>query len=254
MQDIMDKWLDRELESRKDSFNPEVINDMIDAFMASNQDGPLQKEYFARMLVDLFIGAIDTTSTVIGWMLFYLAHMPDEQDRLYHEICKVIPANSLPTLDHKAKLPRVEALINEIHRYGNMTMIGLPRCSFTNEIELNVDGNKYSVPKGGTIWFTNYISQHDKRYWLDPDNFRIDRWLDGETGNLINHSHWFQFGIGKRSCVGEQIGKNLLFLYVTAILHRYKWKQTTNFDFDSHEMRITKIPPSTHLMEFENRM
>ena len=55
----------------------------------------------------------------------------------------------------------------------------------------------YTLPANSLIFASIHSMHHDKEYWGDPENFRIDRWI-GEDGELLRHEdHFMPFSTGK---------------------------------------------------------
>ena len=63
---------------------------------------------------------------------------------------------------------------------------------------------------------------HDLKYWGDPFTFRPDRFLDKE-GRLGVHAI-LPFSAGIRTCPGERFGKKAVFLFLSRLLHRFKFE------------------------------
>ncbi|XP_078676775.1 cytochrome P450 2U1-like isoform X2 [Branchiostoma floridae x Branchiostoma belcheri] len=71
----------------------------------------------------------------------------------------------------------------------------------------------------------NLYSLHtDPAYWPDPDRFDPGRFLDAE-GNVVNRAESFMpFGKGRRVCLGEQLARVKLFLFLSTLLQHFTFK------------------------------
>ena len=65
----------------------------------------------------------------------------------------------------------------------------------------------------------------DKKFWGDPENFRPSRFLS-KDGKFEKKEQFIPFGFGKRVCMGENMAKAELFLFVTGILQRMTVNKT----------------------------
>ena len=57
-------------------------------------------------------------------------------------------------------------------------------------------------------------------HWGDPKEFRPERFLDSD-GVYVKDDWMIPFGIGKRTCMGEVMARNLFFLFYTTLLQQF---------------------------------
>ena len=55
----------------------------------------------------------------------------------------------------------------------------------------------YTFPENSLIFGNLYSIHHDEKYWGDPQNFRIDRWIDDKGQPLYHADHFMPFSIGE---------------------------------------------------------
>jgi methyl farnesoate epoxidase/farnesoate epoxidase len=60
----------------------------------------------------------------------------------------------------------------------------------------------------------------DRDHWGDPEVFRPERFLDSD-GKFLKDEWMINFGIGKRTCIGESLAKNVLFLFFATFLQQF---------------------------------
>ena len=80
-------------------------------------------------------------------------------------------------------------------------------------------------PKHSVIIPNHWYILRDPKYWTDPWRFVPERFLDPQ-GNLLPPEHetrrnFISFGTGSRDCVGENLGKSRLFLYLAIVLQSF---------------------------------
>ena len=122
MEMVMQEWLASEIESRLSKGGQgQQIDDFVDAYLAVKKSDSncetISFEVFMRSMVDNFWAGMETTSQSTSWVLFYLAHFPHWQDRIFEEIEKVVPQNSWPSSEHRVKLISLEAFLHEVFRH-----------------------------------------------------------------------------------------------------------------------------------------
>ena len=79
-----------------------------------------------RLVLELFGGATDTTSTAILWAVAYLLHHPDVQDRCYREVLTVVGKERQPSIEDKPEMPYLEATIMETLRFSGTSPLAFP--------------------------------------------------------------------------------------------------------------------------------
>ena len=247
---ILKEWLEEQrVERQKSQVTPENARDVLDFYLAANPGLKEIEPSYVRMNVDMFVGSMDTASKSIAWILYYLAHMPEEQERLWKEMeCNGCP--QYPKYADKSKYPMLEAVIHESARYSSMVLCGFPRLA-ADTVEFG-SHLEYQLEKGDTVFLSGHNSQFDANYWLDPSNFRINRWIDPITGNFKNHSHMLHFGIGRRVCPGEYVGRSLVFEFTGALIKHFQWKLDGSSDFNGASVKLTRVPFS-HKLLFSHR-
>jgi cytochrome P450 len=171
--------------------------------------------YTAR---DVIGAGSETTSTTLLWLLMFLANNQSIQERLQKEIDEVIPKHRLPSLDDQPKLPFVEATILEIMRFRTIVPIAIPHLTLCDS---EVCG--YFIPAGTQV-FPNIIAAHvDPKVWKDPDVFRPDRFLDDDN-KIVGKDRIIPFSLGRRSCLGEMLARQEIFLFLTGWIQRFDIK------------------------------
>ena len=72
----------------------------------------------------------------------------------------------------------------------------------TKDIVLECEGRKYPIKKGMTVVIPLYSTQHDSKYFEDPETFDPERFLD-KSGHPAG---FLPFGLGPRQCLGRLLG------------------------------------------------
>jgi cytochrome P450 len=149
------------------------------------------------------------------WAVVEMANHPEIQSRCQREISEMIPGERLPSLDDKPRLPYAEAVILEIMRLRAVVPFLVPRATLRDTKVL-----EYDIPKESMIISNAYSAHRNKAFWGDPENFRPERFLDKDN-NIINSNRMIGFGLGKRSCLGEVLGRQKVFLFFTSLVQRF---------------------------------
>ncbi|XP_072043823.1 cytochrome P450 2U1-like [Amphiura filiformis] len=198
----------------------DMYYDNRDKLIQDKQDdlaAMLDDEDLRRSVGDLFAAGTETISTTAKWALLYMMIYPDIQGKVQSELDDVVGRNRLPSLKDRLNLPYVEATLMEIQRLACIAPFALPRAA---TVDTQLFG--YDIPKGTLILPNIWGILHDGNLWKNPHDFEPTRFLD-ENGTVIRREELIPFSAGRRKCLGEQLALMELFLFITHLLHRFRF-------------------------------
>ena len=220
--DIIRKFL----KERKGNFDPaQPVRDLIAGLLhakleaegESNEDRTalLTDDYFINTIEDMFAAGYETTSTTMKWVLPFLVNYPQYQKAIQRQLDEVI-GDQTPSLEHRSRLPLIQATVMETLRVGNVAPLAVPHMVLTDTTLCG-----YRVPKD-TIVFVDTESVHlDPKCWEDPTVFNPYRHMDKDGQLITNQGNFFPFGAGRRVCAGEPLAKVQLFLFLSWMLQKF---------------------------------
>ncbi|CAG7731927.1 unnamed protein product, partial [Allacma fusca] len=173
---------------------------------------------------DLFIAGSETTASSLNWAVLFLTKFPEIQKKVQTEILQVVGESRTPTVADRSNMPFTEAFVNETLRKSSHTTYGVMHRAL-QDTELN----GYLIPKGSWVNCFQYYIHHDPRIWGDPENFRPERFLTTDSDGIQTvkkFDEFLPFSIGKRLCIGEQLAKDELFVFLTCLYQVFD----THFD------------------------
>ncbi|CAH1773052.1 unnamed protein product [Owenia fusiformis] len=215
-----------EYESHKAKYDPNIIEDYIDAFYkeVKAREGKEQTEehWFTEKqlnmnIEDLFQVGTETTTTSLKWIILYMMHFPEIQEKVRAEIHNVIGHDRLPSMRDKTDLPFTEAVFTEVQRKQVILPLSIGNCTFDKPTEFE----GYVLPPYTRIYANIHAIHHDPEYWKEPDKFIPERFLD-KDGKYCADERMLTFSTGKRACLGEGLARMELFIFATAILQKYR--------------------------------
>lgn len=138
------------------------------------------------------------------------------QIRLQQEVDKVVDRNRLPSIEDQMQLPYVMAFIYEVMRFTSFIPLTIPHSTTT---DTSIMG--YTIPKNTVVFINQWSVNHDPTLWSNPETFDPERFLD-ENGTLNKDltSKVLIFSLGKRRCIGEELSKLQLFLFMALMVHQ----------------------------------
>ncbi|XP_060128279.1 cytochrome P450 2K6-like [Zootoca vivipara] len=220
----------------------------IDSFLLRQQEekdkpnGCFHNENLKAVVGNLFAAGMETTSTTLRWGLLLMIKYPEIQNKVQEEIAKVL-GSSQPRIEHRTKMPYVDAVIHEIQRFADIAPTNLPHAT---TVDVTLKG--YFIPKGTHILPLLTSVLHDESQWEKPYQFYPEHFLDSE-GKFIKRDAFLPFSAGRRACLGETLAKMELFLFFTSLLQRFTFRLppgTSQDDLDLTPAVGFTTPPMPH--------
>ncbi|KAA1470134.1 cytochrome P450 [Dentipellis sp. KUC8613] len=195
-----------------------VVNDMADVplqFVKKQLAAGTAIPSFASKLIDgqelsttqahnikwsaasLYGGGADTTVSAMYSFFLAMTLFPEVQYKAQAEIDSVIGTDRLPTFEDRSRLPYVDALVNEVLRWGPVAPLGVPHKSSEDDIH---DG--YFIPKGSLILVNIWKLLHDPETYAQPLEFLPERYLPTDGKAPEQDPRKYCFGFGRRICPG----------------------------------------------------
>jgi cytochrome P450 len=135
---------------------------------------------------------------------------PAVQHKASSEILAAIGPHRLPISSDRSRLPYIEAIMKETHRWLLVAPMGLPHASTAEDT-----CRGYRIPARSLLLANNFHFTHDPNVYPDPMVFRPERYLDTPAQP---DPRQFVFGYGRRICPGRYVADNALFLTIAQVL------------------------------------
>ncbi|XP_076808222.1 cytochrome P450 2U1-like [Clavelina lepadiformis] len=166
---------------------------------------------------DLFMAGTETTASTICWIILFLSHYQDVQEKMQKEIDEVLGQSGVPSMDVLEKLPYVRVVLQEVSRLRPTVPLSVPHMASRDAIL-----NGYVIPKGAIILTNIWGIQHDESRWPEPEKFLPERHLDND-GKFNKSSNWMIFNLGLRNCLGQQLAKMELFIATVSLFQKFSF-------------------------------
>ncbi|OQV16719.1 Cytochrome P450 2J6 [Hypsibius exemplaris] len=194
--------------------------DFVDMWLDENGKSEQSAESFPvsrleNVLLDLFAGGFETTTTTFQWIFALLLHHPEVQVKIHQELDSQIGQGQSVTLETRDLVPYTEAVILETLRMYPLIPFAVPHQA-TEDTTLA----GYRIPKGTQVMLHLYSILHDPELWTDPETFCPERFL--HDGLIKIPDYWVPFGMGRRSCIGEQLARKELFLIFANLMKSFR--------------------------------
>lgn len=155
----------------------------------------------------------ETTALTLSWALYLLSQNPEAAERVRKE-SQTVCGDREPTAADYPALIFTRSVIQETMRLYPPVW-SLIRVATKND----VIGGKEVKPGDRIILFT-YAAHHNPKYWMHPEDFIPERWMD-KSKKQVKYSY-IPFGAGKRSCPGGAMSQVENTLALSLLLRRFR--------------------------------
>ncbi|HEX5784937.1 MAG TPA: cytochrome P450, partial [Burkholderiaceae bacterium] len=79
----------------------------------------------------------------------------------------------------------------------------------------------WTVPAGAMLRITPWVIHRDPRWFVEPDAFRPERFVDAAEAEAMPRGAWMPFGTGPRVCIGQHFAMLEITLLGAMLLQRF---------------------------------
>lgn len=241
MDHMIDGIIDRRREAlvRDPDGEPERPRDLLHMLVtAVDDEGDHQgmtKQEVRDQLVTLFLAGHDTTSNMLTWTFALLAQNPEVEARLAAELSEVLTSDGsarAATHDDLPRLKYTEQVLAESMRLYPPAYSVARRASEDTEI------GGYAVPRGAEVIAWTYMTQHDPRWFPEPEAFRPERFA---AEAQLPRSAYLPFGAGPRVCIGKSFAMMEAKILLATIARKFRFERSPKHKLQM-KARITLMP------------
>ncbi|KAF9647627.1 cytochrome P450 [Thelephora ganbajun] len=179
----------------------------------------LDREAVGYIGGNLIEGGADTTSAFLQTLVLALVNFPDVQARAQEELDSVIGGEHSPQPDDIERLPYIQAVIKETHRWRPVAPTTLPHANIED-----FSYQDYIIPKGTIIFINAWGIFHDPEVFPKPDEFNPDRWLQDDMKS--DRTYDLVFGTARRVCPGMHIARNSIEIDAMKLIWAFKFSKS----------------------------
>ncbi|XP_037088477.1 methyl farnesoate epoxidase-like [Pollicipes pollicipes] len=233
------------------TLDPRDPRDYIDRFLLEMETGDAAERGFNELNLvvigmDFLLAGMETTSTSLSWALLFMVKHPEVQRRVQREVDAVLGGRAPAGADRLA-LPYTDAVLMEVTRRAAVVPRAVPHAA-TRDVRFR----GYLIPRGAVVMMSLHDVHMDAAYWGDPERFRPERFLD-ESGAARRDPRLMPFGVGRRSCLGEQLARAELFLLFVCLMQRFSFEAVPGEALPSDGQYAALLQPEPFHVTYRTR-
>ncbi|KAG6442478.1 hypothetical protein O3G_MSEX002354 [Manduca sexta] len=194
--------------------NITTSNILINSMLVGQEK--MNPEDIATVIMDMLLIGVNTITSSMSFLLYYLAKYQRAQKLLYQE---VVQLDSHLDSEHLTKIreqtPYLQACLKETLR------LVPPIPVLTRILPKNITLDRYNIPRGTLIIMSTQDTALKESNYDDAAMFYPERWLKPEAKDYHAFAS-IPFGFGARKCLGQNIAETLLSLLTVKIVQKYK--------------------------------
>ncbi|KAL1568003.1 cytochrome P450 71AU50-like isoform X1 [Salvia divinorum] len=229
---VFDKFFEKVMDDHVQAGdNPEQVKYIVDTMMSIMQSGECDFQFDRRnikaIMLNLLIGATDTTSASVEWILTELLRNPTVMKKLQKELEQVVGLKRMVEESDLDQLEYLDMVLKETFRLHPSGPLLIPHYSREDS---KVNG--YDIPKGTRVIINAYAIGRDPNIWTDPEMFVPERFIGSDIDFKGKHFQLIPFGAGRRGCPGMQMGLIQIRLIASQLVHCFDWQVTNELDMN----------------------
>lgn len=220
---------DQKFKEHEETLDSNVVRDLCDALIIAKRNETnleaaqlLDNTNLTHTIFNLFQAGTETTKVTLLWVFFFMTTHVDMMNRMREEILKATSTREVPSQAMKSQCPFTVAFIYECLRMRHLIPFGVPHKTVTEIII-----GSFKIAGNTTVAFSLESALKDPKTWGDDvEEFNPNRFLD-ENNTVKTLPNFIPFSVGRRSCIGEKLAIENIFLITARFL-----QQTKDYDIE----------------------
>jgi cytochrome P450 len=195
---------------------PCYVDSLAELRVAEEGGRGLTDDEMVTLCSEFLTAAMDTTTSLIEWIMAELVNHPKVQEKVYEEV------NGKPDLSEAdlRGMAYLKAVVLEglrLHPGGHLLM--------PHRVQRDAEIDGYMVPKGAEVNFLVADFGIDETVWTAPQEFRPERFLDGDDLDITGSREikMAPFGAGRRMCPGYILAMLHADYFVGSLVREFQW-------------------------------
>ncbi|XP_061962257.1 cytochrome P450 726A27-like [Populus nigra] len=241
LEDIINERRASRVEKKAGENKIEAGDDLLDVLLNLQDDGnfKVKTDSIKSIILEMFIGGSETSSTILEWTLAELMKNPSVMDKAQKEVRQVL--GNIENVDESSigNLNFLKLIIKETLRFH-------PPGPFIPRVCVNsCEVHGYAIEANSKVMVSAWAIGRDPNYWIEPEKFHPERFLDISVDYKGANFEFIPFGSGRRICPGMTFGLANVELALAQLLYHFDWKLPNGvtpeaLDMEEHYSSLTR--------------
>ncbi|XP_004501856.3 phenylacetaldehyde oxime monooxygenase CYP71AN24-like [Cicer arietinum] len=223
MNDFFDSMIVEHKMARRDRNKKDFLDILLQLQDDGLSDFELTQNDLKALLMDMFLGGSDTTSTTVEWAMAELVKNPGIMKKAQEEVRRVVGNKSKIEESDVNQMDYMKCVIKETLRLHPAAPLLAPRKT-TSSVKLG----GYDIPDKTMVYVNAWAIQRDPEFWERPEEFLPERFENSKVNFNGQDFQFIPFGSGRRKCPGIAFGLASSEYTVANLLYWFDWKLPTN--------------------------
>ncbi|KDP46807.1 hypothetical protein JCGZ_24016 [Jatropha curcas] len=227
------KILERHLDPNRPKPEHEDIVDVLVGLMRDQGASfQLTKDHLKSILMDIFVGGIDTSSVTTAWAFTEILKNPRIMKKVQEEIRGIVGPNKNRVEGRDLdKFKYLELIVRETFRIHPPVPLLIPHfCTKKCKI------GGYDILPGTTVFINTYALGREPSKWENPEEFYPERFENSDVDYRGSYFELVPFGAGRRICPGLAMGTTAVKYTLANLLYGFDFELPNGKKFEDFPM------------------
>ncbi|PIA50759.1 hypothetical protein AQUCO_01200178v1 [Aquilegia coerulea] len=217
--------------------NPHYNKDFVDVLLQVHKnDANFTRDTIKALILDMFIGGIETVSTTLEWTMAELLQNPNVMRKAQEEVRRVVGKNKEVKEEDIQKMEYLKLVVQESMRLHPAAGINLVESSMATTVK------GFQVPAKTTVLINHWSIHRNSKSWERPNEFVPERFSNNAVDYTLGQDFNFTpFGSGRRICPGKLFALIAVESTIANLLYWFDWKMMGGEKLDMSEAFMTTI-------------
>ncbi|KAK4489013.1 hypothetical protein RD792_004805 [Penstemon davidsonii] len=202
----------------KDESEQNFLDILLKLYKDNTTGVSIDIENIKAIILDIFAGGTDTTSTALEWAMTELLRHPIVMNKLQKEVREILRDKQDITSHDLEKMHYLKAVVKETLRYHTP----IPFLARVAREDVKVMG--YEVEAGTMIITNAWAIGRDPASWDEPEKFNPERFLNSSIDFKGLDFELLPFGAGRRRCPGIGFAMASVELVLANVVQKFEWE------------------------------